>query len=247
MELERQPLPDKKNILTFIEYLKAFVLTDFEEINLKAYGNTTMTEKFLNFIDKNQDKCVAFFKELDNLKKMLEMDLKFFFESDPACNSYEEIISCYPGYHAIFYYRVAHILYNLDLKIIARIITEEAHKNTGIDIHPGAQIGEHFFIDHGTGIVIGETAIIGNYVKIYQGVTLGGLSLSLGQKLKNTKRHPTVGDNVTIYAGASILGGDVVIGNNVTIGSNVFLTKSVPDNTKVIISEPELIMKAKKN
>jgi serine O-acetyltransferase len=137
-------------------------------------------------------------------------------------------------------YRIAHVLYDLAVPMIPRIMTEHAHSRTGIDIHPGAQIGHHFFIDHGTGIVIGETTVIGNFVKIYQGVTLGGLSTRGGQNLKGVKRHPTIEDHVTIYSGASILGGNTVIGEGVVIGSNAFVTKSVPEKTKVSIRNPEL-------
>ena len=142
---------------------------------------------FIEYISNDYNKLNAFFDNNALLKYSYEKDIEYFYESDPACDSKEEIVSCYPGFTAIFYYRIANILYRLGLKITARFISEEAHKNTGIDIHPGATIGEYFFIDHGTGIVIGETAIIGHHVKIYQGVTLGGISLALGQKLKNTK------------------------------------------------------------
>ena len=170
---------------------------------------------------------------------MLKEDLDFFLDSDPAVDSKEEVILAYPGYKAITYYRIAHELYKLGIKLPARIITEEAHKLTGIDIHPGAQIAHPFFIDHGTGIVIGETAILGHHVKMYQGVTLGALSLAKGKRMHDIKRHPTIGNYVTIYSNASILG-DVTIGNNVTIGGNVFLTENIADNTRVLISKPEL-------
>ncbi|MDR2110789.1 MAG: serine acetyltransferase, partial [Spirochaetaceae bacterium] len=155
----------------------------------------------------------------------------------------DEIISSYPGIHAITVYRLAHTLYELDVPLIPRIMAEHAHGVTGIDIHPGARIGHHFFIDHGTGIVIGETTIIGNHVKIYQGVTLGGLSTRGGQALKGTKRHPTIEDHVTIYSGASIFGGDTVIGEGVVIGSNAFITRSVPEKTRVSVKNPELQFK----
>ena len=196
------------------------------------------------FIDifNDENLFVVFMNKIDEAKKLLKKDLSFFMDSDPAVNSEDEIITCYPGFKAIFIYRIAHIFYELDYKIYARILSEHAHFLTGIDIHPGAKIGSPFFIDHGTGIVIGETAIIGNYVKLYQGVTIGALSLSKGSSLKGSKRHPTIKDNVTIYANSSILGGDVTIGNNVVIGGNVFLTHSVNDNYKVIIQNPELIL-----
>ena len=197
---------------------------------------------FLEVIDENKINEDKFFNELSKVKTKLEKDLDYFFESDPACDNKDEIIYCYPGFKAIVYHRIAHILYNLNLKLQARIISEEAHFMTGIDIHPGAKIGCPFFIDHGTGIVIGETAIIGDYVKIYQGVTLGALSLRGGRSIKNMKRHPTIGSHVTIYANASILGGDVTVGDNVVIGANVYITKSIPSNYKVINKEPELIV-----
>ena len=180
-------------------------------------------------------------EEISHLKKLNDIDLCFFYECDPACDSLEEIKLTYPGFKAIVYYRLAHILYEKDKKLEARIISELAHSETGIDIHPGAKIGSPFFIDHGTGTVIGETSIIGRFVRIYQGVTLGALSLTKGAAMKGIKRHPTIMNYVTIYSNASILG-DVTIGNNVTIGGNVFLTESIHDNTKVIISKPELVI-----
>ena len=151
--------------------------------------------------------------ELECLKAINKADLEFFFASDPAANSLEEIKLTYPGYRCIVLYRIAHILFNKNQKLEARIISELAHSVTGIDIHPGATIGSPFFIDHGTGIVIGETTIIGKNVRIYQGVTLGALSPKAGQKIKGVKRHPTILDNVTIYAGATLLG-DITVGNN---------------------------------
>jgi len=190
----------------------------------------------------NSEEIDRFFKYLGKAKASLLRDRAFFYESDPAANSEEEIENIYPGFKAIFFHRIAHIFYQLGCFYQARVISEEAHFLTGIDIHPGAIIGSPFFIDHGTGIVIGETTIIGDYVKLYQGVTLGALSLSKGRVLKGEKRHPTIGNHVTIYSGASILGGEVTIGNNVVIGSNVFLTESVPDDYRVCIEKPELIL-----
>ena len=156
-----------------------------------------------------------------------------------------EIIFAYPGLFAIMVYRLAHELYLMEVPMLPRIMTEYAHSITGIDIHPGVKIGKNFFIDHGTGIVIGETAVIGDNVKIYQGVTLGALSTRGGQKLRGKRRHPTISDNVTIYAGASILGGDTVIGENCTIGSNVFITSSVAPDTTVTNKNQELQLKAR--
>lgn len=162
------------------------------------------------------------------------------FDGDPAAKSKEEIIFSYPGLFAIFVYRIAHELYIRNVPFIPRIMTEYAHAKTGIDINSGAVIGESFFIDHGTGIVIGETTVIGDNVKLYQGVTLGGLSTRGGQKLSGVKRHPTIEDNVTIYAGATILGGQTVIGKNSVIGGNTFITESVPENSRISIKPPEL-------
>lgn len=207
--------------------------------------NHDIHASFLRYIENNEENASQYVKYLANAKENLKEDLNFFFDSDPASNTFEEIIMSYPGYLAISYYRLAHPLYLLGYKVQSRFICEQAHKMTGIDIHPGAKINSPFFIDHGTGIVIGETAIIGKRVKIYQGVTLGALSLSKGHFLKGTKRHPTVGDDVTIYSGVSILG-DISIGNNVTLGSNVFITENVPDNTTVTISKPSLVYKTKK-
>jgi serine O-acetyltransferase len=174
----------------------------------------------------------------------LKKDLQFAFDSDPACDSLEEIVYAYPGFSAILSYRIAHEIYAFGNKVAARVVSELAHSQTGIDINPGATIGSPFFIDHGTGIVIGETAVVGRYVKLYQGVTLGALTLSQGHALRGKKRHPTIGNYVTIYSGASILG-DVNIGDNVVIGSNVFLMKSIEANRRVVIPEPELEIREK--
>lgn len=172
--------------------------------------------------------------DLDKIKNDLKSDIDMFLLSDPAAKGEEEVKYCYPGIFAIMIYRVSHELTKLKINLLPRMLTEYAHSKTGIDIHPNASIGHHFFIDHGTGIVIGETCVIGNYVKIYQGVTLGAISLSKGSSLKNIKRHPTILDNVTIYANASILGADTVIGENSIIGCNTFITKSVPNNSVII-------------
>lgn len=182
----------------------------------------------------------AFLDKLPMIRDYIDTDVEALFEGDPAALSKDEIIFCYPGLYAIFVSRIAHELYLLGVPLIPRIMTEHAHRRTGIDIHPGATMGRYFFIDHGTGIVIGETTIIGEHVKLYQGVTLGGLSTKGGQRLKNVKRHPTIGDNVTIYSGASILGGETVIGKNVVIGGNCFITSSVPDGARVTVRGQEL-------
>lgn len=229
---------NKENVLTFLNLLKESLYNE----HLK----NSIYKAFHVFIEENDEKASLFAQKMPEIESQLKDDLDFFFLSDPASNSLDEIILTYPGYLAITHYRLAHQLFLLGYKIEARIITEEAHFKTGIDIHPGAEISHPFFIDHGTGIVIGETAKIGKRCKIYQGVTLGALSLQKGQLLKGTKRHPTIGDDVTIYAGASILGGNVTVGNNVVIGSNVFLLDSVEDNTKVILGKPELILLKRK-
>lgn len=188
---------------------------------------------------------LIFLQRLIKIRKLIQTDLDAAYEGDPAAFNKYEIIYSYPGLFAIMVNRIAHELYLLGVPIIPRIMTEYAHAETGIDIHPGATIGEYFFIDHGTGIVIGETSVIGNNVKIYQGVTLGALSTKGGHKLYGNKRHPTIEDNVTIYAGASILGGDTVIGHDTVIGGNTFITASVPCNTKVSIKSQELEYKQK--
>ncbi|MDR1616776.1 MAG: serine acetyltransferase [Syntrophomonadaceae bacterium] len=182
----------------------------------------------------------AFLERLPEVRRLLAADVVAAFDGDPAAYSKDEIILCYPSIFAIMVSRLAHELYLLKVPLIPRMMTEHAHSVTGIDIHPGATIGHHFFIDHGTGIVVGETTIIGNHVKVYQGVTLGALSTRGGQVLKGVKRHPTIEDHVTIYSGASIFGGGTVIGEGVVIGSNAFITKSVPGQTRVSIKNPEL-------
>lgn len=193
--------------------------------------------------DKSKEITIKFMKKITTIREYLETDVQAAYEGDPAAYGMDEIIFSYPGIFAIMVSRIAHELYLLGVPLIPRIMTEHAHNLTGIDIHPGASIGKYFFIDHGTGIVIGETTIIGEHVKIYQGVTLGGLSTSGGQSLKGTKRHPNIEDYVTIYSGASILGGDTTIGKGAVIGGNAFVTKSVAANTKVIVKNPELEFK----
>lgn len=190
--------------------------------------------------EKAEEICLSLFKKIPHIQQMLLKDIQAGFDGDPAAKSREEIIFSYPGLFAIYVYRIAHELYKMNVPFVPRIMTEHAHSRTGIDINAGAEIGEYFFIDHGTGIVIGETTHIGNNVKLYQGVTLGGLSTRKGQLLSNVKRHPTIEDNVTIYSGATILGGNTIVGANSVIGGNVFITESVPAGTKVTIKDPEL-------
>lgn len=229
-------LPNKKDIKDIVKYIRDYIFPDF----FRESGNINNTKKnilklYLKIVSNNPD-LNDFIKQLDDITVILKKDLEFFFDSDPACKSYEEIILTYPGFRAVFSYRISHIFYNQKQYLTARIISEYTHSKTGIDIHPGANIGEYFFIDHGTGIVIGETTIIGHHVKIYQGVTLGALSLKNGRGLENEKRHPTVCDNVTIYANASIFGGKTVIGSNVIIGANCIVLKSVKENERVTLS-----------
>jgi serine O-acetyltransferase len=191
-------------------------------------------------------KTLSLLLRIPSVRKKLTGDVGAAYDGDPAAKSFDEIILCYPGLAAIAVYRIAHEMYLLEIPLIPRIMTEFAHSKTGIDIHPGAQIGDNFFIDHGTGIVIGETAEIGNNVRIYQGVTLGALSFkkdSEGRVLKGGKRHPTIEDNVVIYAGATILGGETVVGRNSIIGGNVWLLDSVPPNTTITHQTPKLIYK----
>ncbi len=185
------------------------------------------------------DVTIAFLKRIPSVREYLETDLEAAFDGDPAAASRDEIILSYPGMLAITVYRLAHELFLLSVPLIPRTMTEYAHSVTGIDIHPGATIGKYFFIDHGTGIVVGETTVIGEHVKVYQGVTLGALSTSGGQRLKNKKRHPTIEDYVTIYSNASILGGETVIGRASVIGGNSFITRSVAPGSRVSIKSQE--------
>ena len=178
--------------------------------------------------------CDEFFSRLPELQRLLRLDVIAGFDGDPAAKSHGEVALTYPGFFAISVFRVAHELYTMGVPYLPRMMTEYAHTKAGIDINPGATIGESFFIDHGTGIVIGETTTIGNNVMFYQGVTLGALSTRGGQRLANRKRHPTVEDNVTIYAGATILGGETVLGEGCTVGGCTFITESIPARTTYI-------------
>lgn len=189
----------------------------------------------------------GFFEQLPEIQRLLLTDVQAGFDGDPAAKSKEEIIFSYPGLFAIYVYRLAHVLYKEEIPFIPRVMSEYAHGRTGIDINPGATIGEYFFIDHGTGVVVGETTEIGNNVKLYQGVTLGALSTRMGQQLANVKRHPTICDNVTIYSNSTVLGGETVVGENTIIGGNTFITESIPANTKVSAKSPELVIKKPKS
>ncbi len=211
---------------------------DETEVHISAHSLDGMPDEGNR--QKAERICGEFFEQLPRIQKLLIKDVQAGFDGDPAAQSKEEIIFSYPGLLAIFVYRIAHELYIRKVPFIPRIMTEYAHTKTGIDINSGALIGESFFIDHGTGIVIGETTVIGDNVKLYQGVTLGGLSTRGGQTLSGVKRHPTIEDNVTIYAGATILGGETVIGANSVIGGNTFITESVPKDTRVSLKLPEM-------
>ena len=253
--------PDKDVIIDMIDKLRRIVFPGyFLEKTYRIYNakhNLSMLiedvmfnlNQQINLVvrdsQKSQEICLEFFRNIPKVRALVQTDLEAAFEGDPAASGKEEIVFSYPGLFAITVYRLAHVLQELGVPMIPRIMTEYAHSVTGIDIHPGATIGEHFFIDHGTGIVVGETTVIGRGVKIYQGVTLGALSTRGGQSLRGKRRHPTIEDNVTIYAGASILGGDTVIGRDSVIGSNAFITQSVAPNTTVTNKSAELQMKSR--
>lgn len=199
------------------------------------------TEQEENMAEENaENACQTLFEKLPEIYTTLSTDIQAAFDGDPAAENKDQIVFSYPCLLAISVHRIAHVFYELNVPLIPRMMSEYAHSETGIDIHPGAKIGKYFFIDHGTGVVIGETTEIGEHVKIYQGVTLGALSTRDGQLLRKTKRHPTIKDNVTIYSGVSVLGGETVIGENVVIGGNAFITSSVPSGTRVSVRNPEL-------
>lgn len=231
------------------DYIKFLVgeRLEFIQYNLKkqiarALGNQEVcSECPKSAANEKADEIVySFLERIAELRDCLSTDIEAAYNGDPAAYSTDEIVFSYPGVFAITVYRIAHELWLLGVPMIPRIMTEYAHSLTGIDIHPGATIGKYFFIDHGTGIVIGETTEIGDNVKIYQGVTLGALSTRKGQELKGVKRHPTICDNVTIYSGTTILGGDTVIGKGATIGGNAFIVNSVDEGMRVSIKTPEL-------
>ena len=208
---------------------------------LLALKYTAKEENDVEKLTEQAEKdTVTFLKKIPDVRAMLETDLEAAFQGDPAAKYRDEIILSYPGMFAITVNRLAHELFLLEVPLIPRIMTEYAHSITGIDNLPGATIGKYFFIDHGTGVVVGETTVIGDRVKIYQGVTLGALSTRGGQKLRDVRRHPTIEDDVTIYSGASILGGETVVGRNSVIGSNVFITSSIPADTKVSMKDQDL-------
>lgn len=236
--------PTPSEVSTFFTDLLATLFADFaklgfqteEEFKQHIQSLQSRLEQILQYNAPGGKETAArvaatFFNSLPDIYAVINNDVDAMFEGDPAAKSRSEVIRTYPGFYAIAAYRVAHQLHRFGIPEIPRIITEHAHSKTGIDIHPAARIGKYFCIDHGTGIVIGETAVIGDHVKIYQGVTLGALSVSKEDAEK--KRHPTLEDHVVVYAGATILGGETVIGKNSVIGGNVWLTRSVPANSKL--------------
>jgi len=263
-----EPIPSKQSVIDIIEKLREVIFPGYfnreklDPVNLKYFMGQTVSllfdliseqvtlsirhdcfryDKPCNECrDRGHEVALALLEEIPGIREILATDIQAAYDGDPAARSTDEIIFSYPGIFAITIYRVAHKLHDLGVPLLPRIMTEHAHNLTGIDIHPGARIGERFCIDHGTGIVIGETTEIGRDVRIYQGVTLGALSLpkDAGEMLRGKKRHPTIEDDVIIYSGATILGGDTVIGARSVIGGNVWITHSVPPDTKVIM-EPQ--------
>ena len=252
---ERSLIPNRKEVIKVIKDLQSLLFPDYFKHSEGSENVLSQTELLLNIYSRLTEQikgaiefggteltctpeeiCDCFIGKLPLVKDMLIKDIEALYQGDPAARCREEVLICYPGFYAISIYRIAHELYRLNVPLIPRIMTEFAHEKTGIDIHAGATIGEYFFIDHGTGIVIGETTTIGKHVKIYQGVTLGAKSFELdenGNPVKSIKRHPDIGDNVVIYANATILGGNTKIGNNCVIGGNTWLVHSVKENSKV--------------
>lgn len=260
--------PHKKTVVELIEKLRSIIYpgifrsSSYKYYTIRNHISMLMEDVLYNLIEqisvvlkyteefsdaspyetkaRAEELALRFLEKIPKIREYIDTDVQAAFDGDPAAFNKEEIIFSYPGLYAIMVARIAHELFLLGIPLIPRMMTEHAHSRTGIDIHPGATIGKFFFIDHGTGIVIGETTEIGNNVKIYQGVTLGALSTRGGQKLRSKKRHPTIRDNVTIYSGASILGGETVVGEGVVIGGNAFITKSVPAGARVSIKNQEL-------
>ncbi len=249
------PPPDRREVVRVVKALQALLfplcfrrenprMSDEALLESTARDLTDQLSSALRFSEEAADAsdlCDRFLRRLPEIKRLLLLDVEALYEGDPAAVCREEVLICYPGFYAISIYRLAHELYLLDVPLLPRIMTEFAHEKTGIDIHPGATIGEYFFIDHGTGIVIGETTVIGHHVKLYQGVTLGAKSFTLdenGNPVKKVKRHPGIGNHVVIYANATILGGDTFIGDHCVIGGNTWLTSSVPEGSVVQYNRP---------
>lgn len=239
-------MPDKKDVEKTVKSIFRLLFpstnsySDTENETIHNHSQILLLGLLIGLTDEKEKVADIFFKNLEDIKKILVKDAEFILESDPAATRLIEVIAIYPGFFAIFCYRIAHALANLKVPLLPRMITEYSHKVTGIDIHPHAKIGSPFSIDHGTGIVIGETTIIGNYVKLYQGVTLGALSVDKSKALK--KRHPTIEDNVVLYSGCTILGGDTIVGRNSVIGGNVWLTESIAPFS-VVYHKSEIIVR----
>ncbi len=274
--IDYEPIPSRQCVVESIELLREVLFPGYfsrgkiDPVNLRySMGQTvsalfdTLSEQICHSIrhdclryqqacsdceDRGFHIALALLEDIPDLRRILATDVQATFEGDPAAKSHDEIIFSYPGIYAIMVYRAAHRLYELGVPLLPRIMTEHAHSVTGIDIHPGAKIGERFVIDHGTGIVIGETTIIGKNVRIYQGVTVGALSLprDAGEEYRGKKRHPTIEDDVIIYSGATILGGDTKIGARSVVGGNVWITESVPPDTTVVMEAPRLVYKSKR-
>ena len=254
-------LPDVEIVYSMIEDLRKLTFPGYfgtekflskeafaEGVLLSIYEKMKSQMKvILSDKQKAEELTARFMEEIPRVQELLAKDVEAQLAGDPAASSNSEVILAYPGLYTIFVYRYAHVLYELEVTLLPRIMSEYAHGKTGIDINPGATIGEYFFIDHGTGVVIGETAIIGNGVKIYQGVTIGALSTRKGQALSGVKRHPTIEDNVIIYANATILGGNTVVGEGATVAGNTFVTESVPAGAKVSAMHPELNVRTCEN
>lgn len=254
-------LPDVEVVYSIIEDLRKLTFPGYfgtekflskeafaEGVLLSLYEKMKSQMKvILSDKQKAEELTARFMREIPRVQELLAKDVEAQLAGDPAASSNSEVILAYPGLFTIFVYRYAHVLYELEVPLLPRIMSEYAHGKTGIDINPGATIGEYFFIDHGTGVVIGETAIIGNGVKIYQGVTIGALSTRKGQALSGVKRHPTIEDNVIIYANATILGGNTVVGEGATVAGNTFVTESVPAGAKVSAMHPELNVRTCEN
>jgi serine O-acetyltransferase len=241
-EARRQTCPDTARVLGLLENLRAIV---FEQSPAERLNSDLEVAHGLLSGLIGSDAASSFVERLPEIRHCIGMDVEAAFKGDPAAKSYAEVVAAYPSAYAVSTHRIAHVLYELGAPIAARIMSEHAKSKTGMDIHPGATIGCHFFIDHGTGVVIGETAVIGNRVKMYHGVTLGAFSNKQGRDDIGKKRHPTIDDDVTIYPNATILGGDTVIGEGSVIGGNVWLHESVPPYSRIQITPPRLMIKQK--
>ena len=232
----RESVPDRPRVIEGLERLRALLLDRTGDEQL-ASELEVVHGMLASVVCAKATRVIG---RLPELRHCIALDVEAALDGDPAAKTYGEIVAAYPSILAVSTYRIAHVLYELGEPVVARMMVEEAHGRTGIDIHPGATLGCHFFIDHGTGVVIGETTEIGNRVKLYHGVTLGAFSTRKGRKLAGVKRHPTIGDDVTIYPNATILGGNTVVGEGCVIGANVWLAESVPPYTKVLIEPPRL-------